>query len=212
MTIEILAYLGIFILIVNFILFFKSSFKQEKAFKVFTFYLMVMVIIQIITSVFQAMQKNNLFLSHFYFVLQFLILSYFYLQIVKTGFQKNAVKIMVPLCLTVLAIQYYFDQALFFKFNLFEIFITSFLIIIFSMFHLYNILNEKKYYYYISIGVLVYLFGSTFLFITGNLMTTLSTDLRSMVWIINNVLYLFYQIFIFVEFKQMILNKKQTHE
>ncbi|ODS81579.1 MAG: hypothetical protein ABS44_19090 [Chryseobacterium sp. SCN 40-13] len=41
------------------------------------------------------------------------------------------------------------------------------------MFHFYNLLNKEKNYYYINTGILIYLFGSTVLFISGNLINTL---------------------------------------
>ena len=155
---EILAYLGNFILLVNTILFFKVFFEQDKAFKIFSFYLITMLLIQIKVSFLQANKIPNIYLSHFYFILQFLILSFFYFSILKNHFQKTVIKIAVPFCLIILAIQYYNNIDLYNKFNLFEIFITSFLIIIFSMFHFYNILNEKKKYYFINTGILLYFF------------------------------------------------------
>lgn len=113
------------------------------------------------------------------------------------------------MCFLILGIQYYFNIDLFYKFNLFEIFITSFLIIIFSMFHFYNILNEKRTYYYLNTGIFIYLFGSTFLFITGNLINTLNSDFRSIIWKLNGILYIIYQIYIFIEFKNSFFNKNK---
>ncbi len=193
-------------------LFLRVASKQDKALKIFTVYLGVMMLIQILTSTLQYLSINNLYLSHFYFILQFLFLSYFYLEILKTDFQKKVVQLTVPIGITVLSIQYYLNQDLFFKFNYFEIFITSFLIIIFAMFHLYNILNEKKVYYYLTIGIFMYLFGSTFLFITGNLLQTLDSNFRNIIWVINSVLYVVYQVYIFIEFKHLFLNKKSQHD
>ncbi|WP_432670653.1 hypothetical protein [Flavobacterium sp. SM2513] len=47
------------------------------------------------------------------------------------------------------------------------------------MFHFYNMLGGKKNYYYINIGIFIYLLGGTFLFITGNLINSLSSDFRN---------------------------------
>ena len=90
---------------------------------------------------------------------------------------------------------------LFFEFNLFEIFITSFPIIIYSTFYLYNLLNKKKDFYYINLGLLIYLFGSTVLFLVGNLVAKLDNNLNDIPWILNSVLYIMYQIFILAEWK-----------
>lgn len=207
MIFKITAYFGIFLLIVNFLFFLFIVFKQKKAVKTFMFYLLAMVLIQITSVVYNYHSLPNLYLSHFYFILQFLILSYFYFEILKTNFQKKVVKIAVPVCLTLLGIQYYLNPDLFYKYNTFEIFITCIMIIIYSMFHFYNILNEKKQYYYINIGIFVYLFGSTFLFMVGNLINTMNSDFGHITFILNNVLYLFYQVYILIEIKHLIKNK-----
>lgn len=208
MIIKIIAYFGILLLIVNCLLFIRVAAKQDKAFKIFTIYLMVMVLIQISTAVLQFLSMHNIFLSHFYLILQFILLSLFYLEILPVRFQKRVIKIAIPSCLAVLAVQYYLDATVFFRYNLWEIFITSFLIIIFAMFHFYNLLNEKKTYYYLSIGIFVYLFGSTFIFITGNLLVAMNNDFGHIIWIMNSLLYIVYQVYIFLEYKHRILNKK----
>ncbi|WP_245892150.1 hypothetical protein [Flavobacterium pallidum] len=101
--------------------------------------------------------------------------------------------------LLALSIQYTLIPGLFFKFNLFEIFLTSFTLIIFSTFHFYNLLNQKKEFYYINSGILVYLFGSTVLFLTGNLVSSLSSEVNTITWTLNAFLYVIYQLFVLVE-------------
>lgn len=212
MILKIFNYFGMFILALNFFLFVFFSSKKEKAFKIFTAYLVIMVIIQAISVRYQILSINNIFMSHYYFILQFMVLSYFYLEILTMDFQKKVVKLVIPICLTALGVQYYFNPELYFKFNLFEIFITSFSIIIFSLFHFYNMLNEKKNYYYISIGVFIYLFGGTFLFITGNLMNSLNKNHGNLTWLINSVLYIICQVCFLREFKQIYSKKKIKYE
>lgn len=200
-VLNLLIYIGYFILFINLILFIKGFRVKTKALNLFTIYLLVIFIIQITSGVLFNLKIDNLYLSHFYFVFQFIILSFFYYEILNNIFQRKVIKIVVPLCLIILGVQYYFNLDLFYKFNLFEIFITSFFVIIFSMFHFYNMLNEKRVYYYLNTGIFIYLFGSTFLFITGNLINSLTDSFRGIIWILNAILYILYQIFIFVEFK-----------
>lgn len=180
---------------------------MPRSYYFFTIYLLTMIIIQSYTSYLKSIHQPNLFLSHYYFILQFLLLSLFYLEILNNDLQRKIIKIAVALCLIILGIQYYFNRDLFFKFNLFEIFITSFLIIIFSMFHFYNILNEKKKYFYINTGILLYLFGSTVLFMSGNLISRLDLAPTKIVWILNSVLYIVYQVFILLEWREIFLKK-----
>jgi hypothetical protein len=139
-----LANIGYLILLINLILFILGFPNQGKAYKIFTWYTGIMFIIQISSNILNSLKINNLFLSHFYFVGQFILLSFFYFVLLKGNYQKNIVKIGMLFGLSVLGIQYGYDTSLFFKFNLFEIFITSILLIIYATFHFYNMLNEKK--------------------------------------------------------------------
>jgi hypothetical protein len=206
---QILAYIGYFILLLNLILFFIRFSNQGKAYKIFTVYLGLVFVVQILAEILIQQKRNNLFLSHFYFIGQFIVLSIFYLNILKkVDFQKKIVKGGLILGLSILGIQFVNDNTLFFKFNLFEIVITSFLLIVFASFHFYNLLNEKKEFYYINMGILIYLFGSTILFLVGNLMTSLSPKLNKIPWILNSFLYIIYQLFILVEWKKSFFKKE----
>jgi hypothetical protein len=206
---QIVAYIGYFFLLLNLILFFIRFSNQGKAYKIFTVYLGLVFVVQILAEILIQQKRNNLFLSHFYFIGQFIVLSFFYLNILKkVDFQKNIVKGGLILGLSILGIQFVNDNTLFFKFNLFEIVITSFLLIVFASFHFYNLLNEKKEFYYINMGILIYLFGSTILFLVGNLMTSLSPKLNKIPWILNSFLYIVYQVFIVVEWKKSFFKKE----
>jgi len=194
-------YLGYVFSGINLILYLKRCRKEDKAFRIFTLYLFVIALIQFFTSLLKNKGINNLFLSHFYFVLQLILLSFFYLTILEMKIQRRIVRTCLMGCLFVLGVQYLSDKQLFLKFNLFEIFITSYLLILYSMFHFYNLLNKEKNYYYINTGILIYLFGSTVLFISGNLINTLKLESRNIVWLLNAFLIVVYQLFIFIEWR-----------
>jgi hypothetical protein len=205
---KIIIYIGYLLLGINFILFaIKLNKKRPRSVYIFTFYLLVMIVIQFFTNYLSNIGQNNLYLSHYYFIFQFILLSLFYLEIINNSYQRKIIKIAIPFCLVVLGIQYFFNNDLYEKFNLLEIFITSFLLIIFSMFHFYNILNEKKRYYYLNTGILLYLFGSTVLFMSGNLISRLDLALSKIVWILNLLLYIVYQIFILLEWREIFIKK-----
>lgn len=204
---RVFANIGNLILICNLILFIRDFRFQSKAFKIFTFYLGIILGIQMGSKLMVYLHYQNLYLSHFYFVGQFIMLSLFYRNLFKDSFQKRMVNIGFICCGLLLAIQYALDPGLFFKFNLFEIFITSLLLIVYAAFHFYNMLNAKKEFYYINMGVLLYLFGSTVLFLAGNLMPEISPSLNKIPWIANAILFIVYQIFIFVEWKKSSSNR-----
>ncbi|MET0946461.1 MAG: hypothetical protein ABWY22_13700, partial [Flavobacterium sp.] len=78
-------------------------------------------------------------------------------------------KVSLIVALLILAVQLTVDSSQFLKFNLFEITLTSLLIVVFALLHLYNMLTESKIYYYISVGIIIYSLASTVLFLIGNL-------------------------------------------
>lgn len=202
MFLEILADLGCLILLVNTVLFLKGFSSNGKAYKFFGIYLLCMFLIQTSAKALHFFQINNLMLSHFYFIAQFVLLSFFYLNLRLESFQAKSIKMGFVFCLVVLGIQFALDSTAFLKFNLFEIFITSFLLIIYSTFYLYNLLNEKKEFYYVNLGVLIYLFGSTVIFLAGNLTTIYKLRFVFNIWILNAVLYVIYQLMILFQWKK----------
>ncbi len=203
------ANIGYLILFLNLILFIKGYRNHGKAYSLFTWYLGVIFLVQMTSMTLKKFNISNLYLSHFYFIGQFIFLSLFYVNILKQELQKRIVKFCLITTLLALAIQYASDFSLFLKFNLFEILITSILLILYATFHFYNMLNEKKEFYLINMGILFYLFGSTILFLVGNLTIVLSPKMNKITWIMNSILYIFYQIFILVEWKKSFSKKRE---
>lgn len=173
-----------------------------------------MFAVQLASVLVVKIYDTNLFVSHFYFGLQFILLSFFFYSLMKEQIQKRIIAALLGFCLLILGIQYALSAELFFRFNLFEIFITSLPLIIYATFHLYNILNEKKQFYYITIGLLIYLFGSTVVFLTTNLLLSLKTyDSFEFIYSLNVYLYAIYQLFILFDLKYLfLLKKKSLHE
>lgn len=191
--------IGNILLFLNLVLFAKCFLSQGKAFSIFTFYLVLMFVIQISSNIMSKLNINNLYLSHFYFIGQFIVLGLFYGTIFKTQKLKKNILLLGLMGLAVILVQYIFDPSQFFKFNLFEISITSLLVLIFAVIHLYNMLTEKKEFYYINWGIIIYLSGSTILFIAGNLVVTFNREYTIWPWILNSFLYIIYQLFITYE-------------
>jgi hypothetical protein len=201
---QLLAYIGYLILLLNLVLFFIRFSNQKKAYKIFVFYLGFVFVVQILAEILIQHKRNNLFLSHFYFIGQFVVLSIFYLNILKkVDFQRKIVKGGLIIGLLIIAFQYFKEPEVFFKFNLFEIIITSILLVTYAAFYFYNQLTtENSDFYYVNTGILLYLSGSSILFLVGNLMTSLSPKLNKIPWILNSFLYIVYQLFILLEWKK----------
>jgi len=197
---DIFVNIGYLLLILNSILLLKGFSGKGKPFKIFGLYCLTMCLVQFSALILVKMHMHNLFLSHFYFILQFVLLSMFYYHLLKENFQKKIIVVNLVVCLSLLFIQYALDWSLFYNFNLFEIFITSLPLIIYATFHMYNLLNEKKEFYYVTVGLLIYLFGSTVVFLSSNLLLSLNSKFPSKIIMkLNIYLYIVYQLFILYE-------------
>lgn len=193
---------GYLLLFINLICYCYSYFKFGVSYKIFVWYTILMSVIQAVSYGIMKFGMHNLFMSHFYFVGQFMVLSLFYYHLFENKFQKNVVKIGGAICLTALSVQYFLNPATFFKFNMFEIFLTSFLIIIYGTFHLFNLLNsEIKRFYYFNLGVITYLIGSTIIFLSANMAISLKLGAFFKIFMLNSFLYVIYQLLILIEWR-----------
>ena len=172
--------------------------RNNITYKIFSLYLLSSVVINMAVITLAFHKENNLFLSHYYFIFQFVILSLFYKTLFKKSQQLLVTLFFIPV-VTILTIQYAISPELYFKFNTTEVFITCFPIIAYSMIHLYNSLNKPPKCMYINIGVLIYLTTSTLIFILGDYLTSSGNKFANNIWLINKVLYVVYLLLIFTE-------------
>ena len=194
---ELIVYLGYFFLVLNTLLFFKSYKKENFAFKVFSIYLFVILLIQIYANYLSTLNRHNLFLSHYYFIIQFVLLSLFFRSILIHSLKKVFVNGTLIVVLLMLGIYYVCFPGDYFIFNQFEIIITSVPLIVYCfLFFLHKLSDIDKKYVFIISGFFVYLLCSTLLFTTGNIG---SKSVKKIIWDMNSFLYLVYHILIFVE-------------
>ena len=202
--------LSIILLFINATLYTYSYLKDKKnkAIKYYSIYLALtfcvlvgsIILINIQGSL--GLKKDNLFLSHFYFIFQFVFLSLFYREFF-TKKQQNWVNLIFILVALILSIQYFNNISLFNRFNLLEILISSFPLVVYSIIHLYNSLGKPGKYMYINAAVLIYLSVSTLIFILGNLMVSaVDRSLSINVWLLNKVFYVGYLILILIEWRK----------
>ncbi|UCA61125.1 MULTISPECIES: hypothetical protein [Chryseobacterium] len=198
--IEILSLIGKGILLINLAVYCVGFFHSGRAYTFFISYLAWILICEIIFYVLNYQRINNLFFSHYYLIIQFVLLGLFFHEILTEKYQKNIARFLLIMIPTVLIVQYIIDPEKYYVFNLFEIFVTSYSLIILALFHLYNILDTEKKYNYISLGLLLYLISSTVIFLSGNLYTVMNTNLHKEIWVFNVVMFIVYQLFIFAEY------------
>lgn len=199
--IDFLIFSGYLILLINLILYLFSFFRKGKANVFFVSYLAFIFIMQISLELMYRLEINNLFAVNIFFIGQMILLGLFYNSLLPIKSQKIFVKISLVIALLFLFVEFVIDSNQFLKFNLFEITLTSLLIVVFALFHLYNMLTDSKKFYYVSCGIVFYLLGSTVLFLIGNLSMELSNDVKYLTWALNAFLIVIYQLFIFYEWK-----------
>lgn len=198
--IEILSLIGKGILLINLAVYCIGFFRAGRAYTFFISYLAWILLCEIVFYVLNYQRINNLFFSHYYLIIQFVLLGLFFHEILTENYQKNIARFLLVTIPLVLIVQYIIDPEKYYVFNLFEIFVTSYSIIILALFHLYNILDTEKKYNYISLGLLLYLISSTVIFLSGNLYTVMNRKLHKEIWVFNVVMFIVYQLFILGEY------------
>ena len=195
--IDLFIYFGFLTLGINTIIFFKSYRNNSVAFKLFFIYLCLTLLIQLSsTYVKEIIEEHNLFLSHYYFIAQFILLSLFFKQLLTKELQKKIITFGLFIVLISLGIYYIIYPSNYYKFNIFEIIITSVPLLVYSFFFFIQKIEDadKKYIYIVS-GFFLYLLCSTLLFTTGNI----KAEIKKIIWHTNAILYMVYQVLIFIE-------------
>lgn len=198
---------GIIILILNTLFFLISYLIKDKGNIYFILYMVLCLFIQLFSTMLFDMKENNLFLSHYLFIGQFIFLSLLFAKLLDKKRVKNSILLLIPL-ISIPFIVYNIQFPEKYKaWNVLEIGLTSIPLLVYSfLFFMKKIeqFSTKKYIYF-NTGFFMYTLCSTLLFTLGNIGTR---ELKSYVWNINSSLYLVFQILIFVEwFKNFRKNK-----
>ena len=196
------------------LLYFIGFSKQGKAYKIFTIYITTVLIIDFIASnLWDWFGIYNIFTGHFYDLLQFVLLSYFYDKLLQTKKQLYTVNILLIILPLFLLIRYFFNPEMFFGYSLLETYLTTMPIIIYATMHLYNNLGEKTEFYYANLGLLFYLFGSTVIFLLYELlaMFKVRSALYDNLVVINFVLQYIKFGFFFYQWKLIYFNKNENN-
>jgi hypothetical protein len=179
-------------------------FKTSRALQWLTIYATTMGVIETLNKGLSSLGIHNLFLSHFYFTFQFLLLSGFYYTLLEKGKQRRWIQIMIPVMLLLNAVPYAIHPQLFHDFNPVEIYLLSMPIIVYATWHLYQMLDGDKTFYYFTLGVVLYVMGSAALFLAHFLMVKIAYDFPF--WLIsgfNLFLYTVFQIFMAYQVYQL---------
>ncbi|KVV15305.1 hypothetical protein AP058_00968 [Flavobacterium sp. TAB 87] len=192
---DFLIYSGYLILFINLILYNFSFLYRRKANIFFIGYLIFSLGMQITMEVLYQLGFHNLVVVNIFFLGNFILLSLFFKSFSKTREQENFIGYTLVAAVGAIIVQNWRDTQLLFQFNLFAITLTAALLICYALIHLYNQLGTDKSYYYVTVGIVIYLLSSTVLYLIGNLTQNLSPDIKYLSWQLNALLVIVLQLF-----------------
>ncbi len=192
-------YLSVIFCIVNAILYLRKIKYNNTTFKYFATYLGLIALIQTSATIIGSFfHQNNIFLFHFYFILQFVFLSIFYAKLLK----RNWIYKVLIVSLLILTYQYVETPTIFFVYNSFGVALTQGILVVYSLYYFYKFMKGETEFLLVNIGLFFYLLSSILIFASGNLIFNLEEDFKigyQLLMDVNEVLYIALQILIFVE-------------
>ncbi len=173
--------------------------RNRKAFKYFTVYLLIIGFIQISMRSYKLVTigESNLFFFIYYFVLQFIMLSLFYKELL--GYKW--INVITGITLLIVGYQYFTEPELYFKYNPIGSSVTQLILVVYSMLYFYKSLSGKREFLIINVGLFVYLLSSLLIFAAGNLVLNDSFPdyIPELLNHSNLVLFFLFQVLIVVE-------------
>lgn len=201
--------IGIAVLVLNLVLYFMRYFGKNKAYRFFVLYLLAIGIIDLLVFVYAHKDLNNHFLSSYYLFFRFVFLSCFFCQLFLPVNKKASlgVKCTSIIILIGLVAQYVVDPQLYFTFNSAGFLITGSALMMFAALYLYEQLSKKLPFYYVNIGLFLYLGSSSLIFISATSIVSFDKEINMLIWKTNALLFIVYQLLILWEWKQNFLQK-----
>lgn len=205
----IISIFGLLLLLINCLLFIKNRSNKNNLYKLVTLYLAVLFIVELLCNIIGILKPNsNFFLSHYYFNIQFIVLSVFFYQLFKEKFFKRLVVLNLIMVSLIITYQYIVNPELYWKFNILEIGITSLLLIFYCFVYFFRNLKVAHDYFYFCLGLTFYLSSSALIFLSGNTeLVFMNEPIYLDIWIFNSLFYILYQFLIFKEWKVLTKSK-----
>lgn len=197
---------GLFFLLINGILFFRTRKDKGFLYQIITVYLILLFVEELCCNIIGFYSPgSNFFLSHYYFLFQFIALSVFFYNLFRNIILKRIVLYCLILVLMILIVQYYETPGLYWEFNFLEIEMTSILLIIYALiFLIKNFKRAKHEYLYLCNGLIIYLASSLSIFLSGNTDSVIFTEPFILdFWFFNSLFYILYQFLIFKEWRSL---------
>lgn len=194
------------LLLINVILSFIYLWRQSSMLRYFSGLLTFSLLIQILAHIiwFQhqfTKQANNLYLLHFYTVVEFVLISLFYHQLFQVNWfwKKLALWFIGFITLLIIANSIFLQPITVFNSNAKTL--TQSIFIAYAItFFLQDTHNKENLYFSslktINSAILLYYAGSLFIFMFGNVFFQLD-EFHKIFWVANALLYLIFQLLVF---------------
>ena len=201
---KILSYIGLLLVYINTIIYFIGFARKGKAYIFFVIYLFALTIIQTAAEIYADRGVNNHFLSTYYLFFQFILLSsYFYYLFIDIKNNKSSViKYLSISILLGLIVQYSIFPELYYVFNSLGFLLTTSAIILYSVFYLFEQMSKKLPFYYTNIGIFIYFISSSLIFASAIAIVSFNDKTNMLIWKINALLFIIYQLLILWEWMQ----------
>jgi hypothetical protein len=196
---------GLFLLILNALLFCLKIKDKESSYKLLTAFLILDAFSEIICNVTGITNPGtNLILSHAHYHLHFIFFSLIYYNLLSVKFKKPMIVTAIILYLS-LAYFYAANPQMVYNISPQETLAISIILILYALVYLFETLGKQKRYYYLSLGLILYLTCSSIVFFAGTLNEELILFERPYVdvWVFNSLFFIIYQLLIFKEWKRL---------
>jgi len=196
---DIAVYSGNVLLLINAIIYLKSYRKVNSiAFKVFSIYILTILIIQFLSTIYFELLIENIHLSHYYFILQFILLSIVFRILINKRFFKRLIELYLVCIVIYLSIYYVLNPESYYSFNVTEILLTSIPLVVYNLvFFVQKIDDPNKEFLFSFSGLFIYMLCSILLFSASKV--NVSKEVKGIIWYTNLILFIAYQSLILFE-------------
>lgn len=186
---KVVAYLGLVILFGITVLYGLKRKKLSKALKVFSIYLLCMLISDLISKYLFLVQQNNLSVLHIFNYAEWILLSTFYISFYEKRKRPRVwtLSFFVFIFLFLGSIFLYGIE----EYNVIGYFALKIFIIAMSIREIYLYqFGEETHYYFINIGLLISAAVNLVIFTFGNKLSDFSPEVQSGLWVFNAIVFI----------------------
>lgn len=187
---------------------------KDKWLKIIFYYLVGLLLIQVGTDVIGKIGYSNTFLSHVFFLFQFTSIGMLYLKLLeKYKYQRQFIKLYMTATVLIMSISYLLVPKSFLNYNLLEIILTNYIMIIGPLMYFYSTLTKKRKQFYLNIGILFYGILSSSVQLYLNILVTYKVEDVLALWYLNYIILIVFQIIILIQILHTIYTtRKLTYE